>query len=172
MTHDDADGESAQEAMAGDGYWVTLRYRLHDSTGEPIEELPREVTYLHGGYGEVFAAIESAVEGKQAGETVSIYLEPDKTFGDYDASLVQLAARSSMPEGIEVGMSLEGLPDEPADETIYTVTDIAGDTVVLDGNHPLAGMALRFDIEVMGLRLATPDEVEREAALRERGASG
>jgi FKBP-type peptidyl-prolyl cis-trans isomerase SlyD len=144
--------------------WVTVRYRLYDSQGEAIEEGEREVTYLQGGYGSVFEKIETALLGKSLGYSTSLYLEPDDTFGDYDAELLKMAARDAFPDALEPGMTFEGVPGEPADGELYTVTDITDEVVILDGNHPLAGMSLRFDLEVDDLREATDEEVAAEIA--------
>ncbi|RPH65145.1 MAG: peptidylprolyl isomerase [Burkholderiales bacterium] len=143
-------------------HWVELRYRLFDAQGEPIEPGERGITYLHGGYGAVFARIEVALEGLGVGDEVSVHLEPSDSFGDYDADLVSLAPRDLFPDELEVGMSFEGLPGEESDGLIRIVTDFTDDTVVLDANHPLAGMGLRFDLRVTGVREAAREEVERE----------
>jgi FKBP-type peptidyl-prolyl cis-trans isomerase SlyD len=85
---------------------------------------------------------------------------------------VKIEPRSRFPEPLEVGMQFEGTPeegDEDLDSLIYTVTDVAEDKVVLDGNHPLAGMALRFSLTVKDVREATEDEIQHEHA---HGASG
>ena len=155
-------------------HWVTVRYRLYDSDGEPIEDGERELTYLQGGYGSVFPRVEQALVGREAGYQASLYLQPDDTFGDYDAGLVRLAPRAEFPDSIEIGMTFEGVPGEEEgtgddeEERLYVVTDFTGDVVVLDGNHPLAGMALRFDVRVLSVRAATTAEIERE---RERAAA-
>lgn len=146
--------------------WVTVRYRLYDSQGEALEEGEREWTYLHGGYGAVFPKIEAALAGQGRGYTTSLYLEPEDTFGDYDADLLRTAPRERFPVDLEAGMTFEAVPGEAPDGELYTVTDFTDDTVVLDGNHPLAGMALRFELEVEDLREATDDEVEAERARR------
>lgn len=142
--------------------WVTVRYRLYDSQGEEIEEGDREWTYLHGGYGAVFPKIESTLAGRTVGDTASIYLEPEDTFGDYDVDLLRVVPRNRFPGTLEPGMTFESVPGEPADGEIYTVTDLTDEAVVLDGNHPLAGMSLRFDLEVDDLREATNEEIEQE----------
>lgn len=143
--------------------WVTVRYRLYDSQGESLEEGEREWTYLHGGYGAVFPKIEAALAGHEPGHTTTLYLEPEDTFGDYDASLLRIAPRDRFPPGLEAGMTFESVPGEPADGELYTVTDLTDDTVVLDGNHPLAGMALRFDLEIEDVRAATDEEIAAES---------
>lgn len=142
--------------------WVRVRYRLFDAQGEAIETGEREWTYLHGGYGSVFPGIEHALEGAHCGESRSVRLEPADAFGEYDASLVQLAPRGRFPQDLERGMSFEGIPGGTDDGRIHIVTDYTDDTVVLDANHPLAGMALRFELQVLEVREATRDEIEDE----------
>jgi FKBP-type peptidyl-prolyl cis-trans isomerase SlyD len=146
--------------------WVTLRYRLHDSQGEALEEGEREWTYLHGGYGAVFPKIEEALAGRTVGDTASLYLEPEDTFGDYDASLLKVVPRERFPAALEAGMTFEAVPGEGPDGELYTVTDFTDDAVVLDANHPLAGMALRFDLEIEDLREATDEEIDEERRRR------
>ncbi len=143
--------------------WVTVRYRLFDSTGEALEEDEREVTYLHGGYGALFEPLERALDGKAQGDTVSVYLQPEDSFGDYDPDLVRLAPRDRFPAELEEGMTFEGVPGEPSDGLMYIATDIADGSVVLDANHPLAGMSLRFDMEVVDVLEASPEEIADEA---------
>jgi FKBP-type peptidyl-prolyl cis-trans isomerase SlyD len=145
-----------------DDMWVTVRYRLYDSQGEALEEGEREWTYLHGGYGAVFPKIEAALVGRSVGYTTSLYLEPEDTFGDYDADLLKVAPRDLFPPTLEPGMTFDAVPGEAPDGELYTVTEFTDEAVVLDGNHPLAGMALRFDLEVDDLREATDEEVEEE----------
>jgi len=162
------------------GCWVTLRYRLFDLQGEAVEDRPRELRYLHGGYGFVFAGVEAALVGRSAGSSLSIVLEPEDHFGDYDADLIELVPVAQLPEQIEMGMSLDALPggghsdnpdpddeplENPDDERVWTITDIAEGVAVLDANHPLAGLALRFEIEVIEVELASEDEIEVERQL-------
>jgi len=150
--------------LIDDDVWVTVRYRLFDSQGEALESGERELTYLQGGYGAVFPRIEDALEGHGVGYQTTLYLEPEDSFGDYDPDLVRLAPRDHFPDELEVGMTFEGVPgeDDDEDDGLYTVTDFTDEAVVLDGNHPLAGMSLRFDLRVMDVRGASAEEVERE----------
>ena len=141
---------------------VTLHYKLSDAQGNLIEESTDPMVYLHGGYENTLPKIEEALDGKDVGYETIVHLEPEDAFGDYDPSLIKIEPRNRLPEPIEVGMQFEGTPDgEDSEEEslIFTVTDIADDKVVLDGNHPLAGMALRFSLNVAEVRAATEDEV-------------
>jgi len=140
---------------------VTARYTLKDAQDNLIEEGQEPMVYLHGGYDNIFPKIEEVLEGKEAGFSTIIQLNPEDAFGDYDAALVKVEPRNRFPSPLEVGMQFEGMPEETEEEEalIFTVTDIAEDKVVLDGNHPLAGIALRFSLTVESVREASDEEV-------------
>jgi len=141
---------------------VTVHYKLSDAQDNLIEESREPMVYLHGGYENTLPKIEEALEGKDVGFETSIQVEPDDAFGEYDASLVKVEPRDRLPTPLEVGMQFEGMPDgidEEEEALIFTVTDIADDKVVLDGNHPLAGMALRFALNVTEVRDASDEEI-------------
>jgi FKBP-type peptidyl-prolyl cis-trans isomerase SlyD len=146
---------------------VSVAYKLSDAQGNLIEESDEPMVYLHGGYDGTFPKIEEVLDGKEPGFETQIQLEPSDAFGEYDPDLVKIEPRNRFPEPLEVGMQFEGTPEEGDDDLdtlIYTVTDVAEDKVVLDGNHPLAGMALRFALTVKEVRQATDDEIEHEHA--------
>jgi FKBP-type peptidyl-prolyl cis-trans isomerase SlyD len=131
---------------------------MHDAQG--VELQPRsDLTYLHGGYGELLEALERVLEGKAPGEAVQLQLEPEHAFGEYDAELLRVEPATRYGEGIVVGMEVE------EDARFYTVTDIGGGKVVLDANHPLAGMALRFSLEIVTVRSASQEEIRRGVSL-------
>ena len=131
---------------------------MHDAQGVQLQ--PRsELTYLHGGYGELLEALERALEGKAPGEELSLQLEPEQAFGEYDAELLRIEPAERYGEGLQVGMEVE------EDSRFYTVTDIADGKVVLDANHPLAGMALRFFCQVLTVRSANAEEIRRGVSL-------
>lgn len=149
---------------------AAIHYRLTDAQGELLEETDEPLEYLHGGYGGIFDRIEEALEGKDAGYKTTLYLEPVDAFGEYDAEQVRVEPRSKFPEPLEVGMRFEGIPEDESEESeILTVTDLTHDTVVLDSNHPLAGIALHFAVEVVSVRAATDEEIEHEHAHGEDG---
>lgn len=142
------------------GAVVTLACELRDCDGELVGEGDASVSYLHGGHGGIFPKVEEALEGREAGYALRLSLEPEDAFGAYDAELLRVEPRAKFPEVLEVGMSFEGVPGEGGEARIYSVTDIAGDTVVVDGNHPLAGERLWFACTVREVRPATEDELE------------
>ena len=148
---------------------VSLRYKLTDAENNVIEEPDSPMVYLHGGYEGTFPKIETLLDGQDIGYEATIQLEPNEAFGEYDPELLKIEPRTRFPEPLEVGMQFEGVPDAEEDASaddvddeplIYTVTDVADNQVVLDGNHPLAGMALRFWVQVEDVRAATDDEIE------------
>ena len=138
---------------------VSLNYELSDTDGKLIEKTEAPIEYLHGGYDGIFPLVEKALAGKSAGETCRVRLEPDDAFGEYDAGLVHLEPRNKFPDSIAVGMQFEGRGTESGSTLIYTVTNIADDKVVVDGNHPLAGKALDFICTVAAVRAATKEEL-------------
>ena len=143
---------------------VSLDVELADIWGNSIDRSEEPLQYLHGGYGNVFPAVEAALDGKAVRERVEVRLEPEDAFGDYDENLLRVEERARFPEGLEVGMRVEGDPGGEDEGRFFTVTDIAEDKVVLDANHPLAGMALKVGCTVVEVRPATPEEIENGAA--------
>jgi FKBP-type peptidyl-prolyl cis-trans isomerase SlyD len=137
---------------------VSLRLEIHDAQGVKLEAASDQ-TYLHGGYGEMLPALERALEGKAPGESVALQLEPEDAFGEYDADLLRVEPAERYGKGIVAGMEVE------EDSRFYTVTDVADGKVVLDGNHPLAGMALRFSVEILAVRSAKAEEISRGLSL-------
>ena len=139
------------------GCLVSLKVRLFDAQGELLEDSgERPLVYLHGG-DDIFPRIEAALEGQQTGYRTSVHLEPEEAFGDDDASLLHLVPLKDLGQDVDLGMKFEGVPGRPADGRIYTVVDLTDEVAVLDGNHPLAGRALRFEVEVIGVELATEE---------------
>jgi len=131
---------------------------MHDAQGAVLSPAS-PVTYLHGGYGGLFSALESALEGHAPGETLRLQLEPDQAFGEYDPELLRVEPAERYGKGVTVGMEVE------ENSLFYTVTDVAAGKVVLDGNHPLAGIALRFSLEIVSVRKAREEEISRAVSL-------
>ena len=137
---------------------VTIDVEMYDAQGNLLEKSDEPLTYLHG-HGDIFSRIEEELHGKEADADVSIHLEPEEAFGDYDPELVTLVRVEDLGEGAAVGMRVDGAGIGTA-AAVYTITDIAEGMAVLDGNHSLAGLALRFDIRVINVRVATAEEIE------------
>ena len=145
---------------------VGLTWTLKDTLGEVLDELDEPVEFLIGGQ-DLLAKIEEHLTGHVAGDKLAFQLEPEEAFGDYDEGLVFLEQRVIFPAELEEGMTYDGaaLPagaksDTPTDH-IYTVTEIYPEHVVLDGNHPLAGIALRLALSIETVRAATLAEAEQ-----------
>jgi FKBP-type peptidyl-prolyl cis-trans isomerase SlyD len=153
------------------GAVVTLAYELRSTDGELLDEEGATAAYLHGGYGGIFPKVEQALEGRELGHQLELSLDPEDAFGDYEPELLRVEPRERFPEILQVGMRFEGVPgDASAEESrIYTVTDIADDKVVVDGNHPLAGERMWFRCSVTGIRPATPDEIRHGHVHGEHG---
>jgi FKBP-type peptidyl-prolyl cis-trans isomerase SlyD len=144
---------------------VSLTWRLADAQGTEIDELSEPIEFFFGG-DDLLAKVEEALEGQEAGFETTLHLEPEHAFGDYDPQLVFFESREIFPEGVvEPGMQFEGPPPGAAtvdmpEDAIYTVTEVYPDHVVLDGNHPLAGIALRLALVVRDVREASEAEIE------------
>jgi FKBP-type peptidyl-prolyl cis-trans isomerase SlyD len=140
---------------------VTLAYTLVDVDGNVIDDGKEPLTYLHGGYDAIFLPVEAALHGKEIGDSVAVKLQPADAFGEYDSELVQIVPVDELPQPLAVGMQIEGTPEGGGDENriFATVTDIADGKAVLDGNHPLAGIALIFAGTIQEIRPATPAEI-------------
>jgi FKBP-type peptidyl-prolyl cis-trans isomerase SlyD len=143
---------------------VALTWTLKDTLGDVLDQLDEPVEFLLGG-DDLLAKIEDALQGHQSGDLLSLHLEPEHAFGDYDENLVFLESRNIFPAELEEGMTFDGaaLPagasEKILQEHIYTVTEIYPEHVVLDGNHPLAGIAIRLAIKVESVREASEDEI-------------
>jgi FKBP-type peptidyl-prolyl cis-trans isomerase SlyD len=142
------------------GKVVQLDYELKNSDGEPLEDEGAQLLYLHGGFGGIFPKVEAELQGKEVGQEISLTLEPEDAFGEYDADLLRVEPRDRFPKELEVGMRFEGVPGDRDEEAlIYTVTDVTPEGVVVDGNHPLAGERLWFRAKVSEVRPATEEEL-------------
>ena len=143
---------------------VSLTWVMTDAQNHLIDELKDPVEFFYGG-DDLLVQVEEALLGRKTGDEVKLQLEPEHAFGDYKPELVCFEDRKIFPEQLEVGMTFEGLPpghatpDMPGD-VIYIVTEVFPSHVVLDGNHPLAGLALRLTIQVRDVREASDEEVD------------
>lgn len=143
---------------------VTLNYRVTDPAGKVLDEGAEPLTYLHGGYGDLFANLEAALEGKAVGQAVKVNLLPEDAFGLYEKELVLEEDRAGFPADIAVGMQFELVNAGDGEATLYRVVGLDADTVVLDGNHPLAGQALVFTCTVAAVRPANTAEIRQRRA--------
>jgi FKBP-type peptidyl-prolyl cis-trans isomerase SlyD len=138
---------------------VSLEYELVDADGALIEKTDAPISYLHGGHDGIFPRVEEALDGKQAGHTCEVKLEPDDAFGEYDASNIRVEPRDMFPKNVAVGMQFQGSAQGSDHVVLYTVTDVADDKVVVDANHPLAGKTVTFKCTVKDVRKGTAEEI-------------
>jgi len=147
---------------------VALTWVLTDTLGEQLDVLDEPLEFFLGG-GDLLLAIEAVLQGHRAGDALQIQLEPDQAFGDFDDKLLFLEPRGLFPAELEVGLLIEGsaLPKgcnhDVSPHALFTVTDIYPEHVVLDGNHPLAGIAIRLHMQIEDVRAATSDELAQRS---------
>lgn len=148
---------------------VALTWVLKDGQGQELDVLEQPVEFYVGGI-DLLPAIEAALQGQRPGAQVALRLEPHDAFGDYDEQLVFLEELHLFPEGLSEGMVIEGsaLPagarSQVPPDTLLTVSDLYPEHVVLDGNHPLAGMTLQLQLRIHDVRPGTPSEQQRRSA--------
>ncbi len=141
---------------------VALTWTLKDTLGEVLDELDEPTEFLVGG-SDLLAKIDEALQDHVAGDSIELHLEPENAFGDFDDQLLYLEPRNAFPAELEEGMAFEGLPpgcsrQAPTDK-LYFVSEIYPEHVVMDANHPLAGIAIRLQLKVHRVREATEAEV-------------
>lgn len=147
---------------------VTLQFKVAEANGKTIEESKEPMVYLHGGYGNTLPKIEEALDGKEPGYQVVLQLKPEDAFGLRDESLLRSLPKKQFPPGVKVGGQLEGRGDD-GQVQVFNVMKIKGDTVLLDGNHPLAGKELRFTLKVTDVRVASEEEIAHQHVHGEHG---
>ena len=139
---------------------VLIHYTLRDDDGKTLDSSAGgdPLAYLHGN-GNLIAGLERELEGKSAGDKLSVKVAPADAYGEYDKALVQRIPRRALKgvSNIHVGMQLQAQSDRGP--RAVTVTQVAGDMVTIDGNHPLAGQNLNFEVEVADVRAATEEEL-------------
>jgi FKBP-type peptidyl-prolyl cis-trans isomerase SlyD len=145
---------------------VTIDYKVSDTDNNLVDPGQEPIVFLHG-TGGIFPKIEAALLGKSVGDALEIALEPADAFGDYNDDNLIVEALSNLPAGAEVGMQLEAHSAEGT--RLLTITSIEDGKVVLDGNHPLAGVSLVFACTVSDVRAATAEEIEHGHAHGEGG---
>ena len=148
--------------------FVTLDYTLRDEEGDLIDASTEEggepMRYVHG-YASIIPALEFAVQGLRVGEEKSVVVEPQDGFGSYDDELVMEIGKDEVPQGDDVQVGDEFTAVGPnGEEAALHVVEVFEDSVLVDGNHPLAGVTLHYHVKVRDIRPATPEEIEGAAA--------
>ena len=145
---------------------VALTWTLEDTLGEELDVLDEPVEFLVGG-SDLLQVIDAALQKGKVGDVIDLQIEPEQGFGDFNEELIFIASRKLFPGDLEVGTMIDGtsLPDgclpDANTAAFYTVSDIYPSHVVLDGNHPLAGIALHLQLKVWAVRKATSVEAHQ-----------
>jgi FKBP-type peptidyl-prolyl cis-trans isomerase SlyD len=147
---------------------VTMHYTVVNAQGQVLDKAKEPTSYLHGGYGNTLPKIEEALQGQEAGFAITLKLAAADAFGERDESLVQTISKTDFPPGVKVGGQLRGRSAD-GQEQVFNVVKIKGDKVLLDANHPFAGLNLTLTLKVLEVRAASADEVTHRHA---HGAHG
>ena len=146
--------------MIGNKLVVSMHYKLTDDDGKMLDgskDVP--LAYLHGA-GNIIPGLEKALVGKVAGDALQVRVEPAEGYGEVKPTLIQTVDKAVFQgvESIEVGMTFEAKASNGSMQRIV-ITQVEGDQVTIDANHPLAGVALNFDLQIVGVREATKEEL-------------
>ena len=140
---------------------VTIHYTLKDDKGVVLDSSSggEPLAYIQG-HGNLVVGLEKALEGKQDGAALAVVVSPQDGYGVHDAALIQRVPKRSLQGSGEIkkGMQFQGQTGDGM--RLFTVTAIVGDMITLDGNHPLADQTLHFDVQIVGVREATAEELE------------
>ncbi len=147
--------------MVSNGTVVTFTYSIQDESGAVVEQSDLPISYVHGGRHDLFEKIEQALDGCMVGDSVQVSLTPEEGFGPHDASLTYTDDLDNVPpEFRRIGAEVEMMSDA-GEARKFTVTEIADGKLTVDGNHPLAGKVITFNIRVLGIRTASEEEMAR-----------
>ncbi|WKJ88965.1 peptidylprolyl isomerase [Methylomonas montana] len=138
---------------------VSIHYTLTNQHGEQLDSSRGEspLVYLHGS-GNIIAGLEAALAGKQTGDKLNVTIAADQAYGEVSEDMIQVVSRT-MFDGMDIEVGMQFHAEVSHGPGIITITEIDGDDITIDGNHPLAGEALTFDVEVIDVRPATADEI-------------
>jgi FKBP-type peptidyl-prolyl cis-trans isomerase SlyD len=147
---------------------VTIQLKVANGKGQIIESSKEPVALLIG-HDNTMPAIEEALMDQEAGFAANLDLSVEQAFGPRDESLVRNIAKKDFPAGVKVGGQLEMREGDSGEFKVYTVAKIKGDTVILDGNHPLAGESLKIGLKLISVRAASAEELAHGHAHGDHG---
>ncbi len=139
---------------------VSIHYTLTNEDGDVIDssEGHEPLAYIHG-YGNIIPGLENALTGKTAGDAFEVSIPPEEAYGLRDDGLIQAVPKSAFQGVDEILPGMQFQSESPNGMQLVTVVEVQGDTVILDGNHPMSGQTLNFEVEVTDVRDATEDEL-------------
>lgn len=147
--------------LIGNNLVVSVHYKLTDDDGNVLDssEGSEPLAYLHGA-GNIIPGLEKALVGKVEGDSLQVRVEPAEGYGEVVPELIQTVERTAFQgvDSVEVGMVFEAQTQDGSIQRIV-VKEVDGDEITIDANHPLAGVVLNFDIEIVGVREATQEEI-------------
>lgn len=149
-------------AAINNDHVVQFNYTLKDDDGNVIDQSPegQPLAYLHG-HRNIIPGLEKQLMGKTIGDKLTATIPPEEAYGEFDDAAVQEVPRINFQgvDNIQAGMQFQS-QTEDGQVMLVTVRDVQGDKVIVDANHPLAGKTLHFDVEIVDVRPATPEEIE------------
>jgi FKBP-type peptidyl-prolyl cis-trans isomerase SlyD len=139
---------------------VTMHYTLTAPNGDVIDSSQgREpLAYLHG-HGNIIAGLEKQLEGKELGAKLTAEVPATEGYGDRDPNLIVEASRAQFPEDVELKPGMRFQAETPQGPRVAEITEVEGEKVTVDTNHPLAGVDLKFEVEIVEVRKASPEEL-------------
>jgi FKBP-type peptidyl-prolyl cis-trans isomerase SlyD len=145
----------------GDQKVVTLHYTLTDNEGRVIDKSEDgSFAYLHGARN-IIPGLENALAGKSTGEELSVSVSPEEGYGARDENMLQQVPKTMFEDHSQIAVGTQFQAQGPGGEMlVVTVMEVADEHVVVDGNHPLAGVELNFDVTIVDVRDASEEEVE------------
>ncbi|MFA6483562.1 MAG: peptidylprolyl isomerase [Bacteroidales bacterium] len=140
---------------------VQIHYTLRDDQGEILDSSVdhEPLPYIHG-VGALIPGLEKELLGKETGDKFSVVISPSEGYGEYEEDQVFQVSAKDFDEGDELELGMQVQLEAENGPAVATITEIEGDEVTLDMNHPLAGVALHFEVEVIEVRGATKQELE------------
>jgi FKBP-type peptidyl-prolyl cis-trans isomerase SlyD len=144
-----------------DGAVVSLNYEVTDDSGIVLDRNrgERSFDYLHG-HGNIVPGLEQALEGASEGDRLQVTVAPAEAYGEKDPKAVFRVPRENFPDGMDIQPGMQFTAESERGQARFTVVETAEAEITVDGNHPLAGKTLNFDVEVIGVREATVQELE------------
>ena len=140
---------------------ASIEYTLTDAAGAVIDSSVgnEPLDYLHGA-GNIIPGLENALEGKKAGDSLTVTVAPEDGYGEKNDGLIQVVPKDMFQgvDNIEAGMQFHAQTDHGMQ--VITVAAVEGDNITVDGNHPLAGQTLKFDVKIIEVRAASEEELE------------